>query len=157
MITLLETLVDGADGAYASKQDLRKLEHVFSSWPERKEAYLAIETKEQAIIDRAIKAMQNSKFFQEQAMNALGLDRCRRDMTLGLRAYSLAMLLQDEEMLKDRFIQWQKNILQAMGFQHYQGYKFLLEAVYAELPQKQADLLKPYIKIAQDAIAANNN
>jgi hypothetical protein len=155
VITLLEALVDGADGSYASKQDLRKLEHVISSWAERKDAYLAIEANEQAIIDRTIKVMEDGKFFQEEAMNALGVDRCRRDMTLGLRAYSLAMLLQDEEMLKDRFIQWQKNILQAMGLQQYQGYKFLLESVYVELPQQQADLLKPYIKIAQDAIAAN--
>ncbi|AFY95983.1 phycobilisome protein [Chamaesiphon minutus] len=154
MITLLEALVDGADGSYASKQDLRKLEHVISSWAERKEAYLAIEAKEKEILDRAIKAMEDSKIFQEQAMNALGVDRCRRDMTLGLRAYSLAMLLQDEEMLKERFIHWQKNILQAMGFRHYQGYKFLLEAIYVELPQAHADLLKPYIKIAQDAISA---
>jgi Phycobilisome protein len=154
MITLLETLVDGADGSYASKQDIRKLEHVISSWTERKEAYLAIETKEKQILDRAIKAMEDSKFFQQEEMNELGIDRCRRDMTLGLRAYSLAMLLQDEEMLKDRFIQWQKNILQAMGLRQYQGYKFLLEAVYVELSQPHADLLKPYIKIAQDAIAA---
>jgi Phycobilisome protein len=154
MITLLEALVDGADGSYASKQDIRKLEHAISSWAERKEAYLAIEAKEKAILDRAIKAMEDSKFFQEEAMSGLGVDRCRRDMTLGLRAYSLAMLLQDEEMLKERFIQWQKNILQAMGFRQYQGYKFLLEAVYIELPQAHADLLKPYIKIAQDAIAA---
>ncbi len=43
MITLLETLVDGADGAYASKQDLRNLEHAMSSWAERKAAYLAVE------------------------------------------------------------------------------------------------------------------
>jgi hypothetical protein len=155
MITLLEALVDGADGSYASKQDLRKLEHVISSWAERKEAYLAIEAKEQAIIDRTIKVMEDGKFFQEEAMNALGVDRCRRDMTLGLRAYSLAMLLQDEEMLKDRFIQWQKNILQAMGLHQYQGYKFLLESVYVELPKQQADLLKPYIKIAQDALVKN--
>ncbi|PSB56340.1 phycobilisome protein [Chamaesiphon polymorphus] len=154
MITLLEALVDGADGSYASKQDIRKLEHVISSWAERKEAYLAIESKEKEILDRAITAMEDSKFFQEEAMSELGIDRCRRDMTLGLRAYSLAMLLQDEEMLKDRFIHWQKNILQAMGLRQYQGYKFLLEAVYAELPQAHADLLKPYIKIAQDAIAA---
>jgi Phycobilisome protein len=155
MITLLEALVDGADGSYANKQDLRKLEHVMFSWAERKEAYLAIEAKETAIIDRAIKSLQDGRFFQEQAMNELGIERCRRDMTLGLRSYSLAMLLQDEEMLKDRFLYWQKNILQAMGFQQYQGYKFLLESVYVELPKQQADLLMPYIKLAQDAIAAN--
>jgi hypothetical protein len=85
----------------------------------------------------------------------LGVDRCRRDMTLALRSYALGMLLQDEEMLKDRVLYWQTNILQAMGFSHYQGYKFLLESIYIELPKSQADLLKPYVKLAADMIAAN--
>jgi hypothetical protein len=63
--------------------------------------------------------------------------------------------LQDEEMLKDRVLYWQTNILQAMGFRHYQGYKFLLESIYVELSKQHADLLKPYVKLAQDMIAAN--
>mgnify|MGYP003493221107 CR=1 FL=1 len=155
MITLLETLVEGADGSYASKQDIRNLEHVMSSWSERKEAYLAVEINEKLIIDRAIKSMEDSQVFQDQAMNNLGVDRCRRDMILGLRSYALGMLLQDEEMLKDRVLYWQANILQAMGFSQYQGYKFLLESIYLELPKQQADLLKPYVKLAQEMIAVN--
>jgi hypothetical protein len=155
MITLLETLIDGADGAYATTRDMRKLEHVMSTWNERKDTYLAVQAKEQVIIERTIAAMQDSQMFQEQAMNDYGLDRCRRDLTLGLRSYALAMLLQDEEMLKDRTIYWQKNILQAMGLQQYKGYKVLLESVYAELPKAQADLMMPFVKIAQDAIAFN--
>jgi Phycobilisome protein len=155
MITLLETLVDGADGSYASKQDIRNLEHVMSSWSERKEAYLSIEINEKSIIDRAIKSMEDSKVFEDKAMNKLGVDRCRRDMILALRSYALGMLLQDEEMLKDRVLYWQTNILQAMGFRQYQGYKFLMESIYLELPKQQADLLKPYVKLAQDMIAIN--
>jgi hypothetical protein len=155
MITLLETLVEGADGSYASKQDLRNLEHVMFSWSERKEAYLAVQSNEKSIIDRAMIAMQDSQGFKKQSMNELGVERCRRDMTLGLRSYALGMLLQDEEMLKDRVLYWQTNILQAMGFRQYQGYKFLLESIYVELPKQQADLLKPYVKLAQDMIAAN--
>ena len=58
MITLLETLVEGADGSYATKQDLRNLEHVMFSWAERKDAYLAVENSEKSIIDRAMILMQ---------------------------------------------------------------------------------------------------
>jgi Phycobilisome protein len=155
MITLLEELVEHADGSYANPKDLRALEHVMSSWIERKEAYLAIQSQEESIVDRSMKLMQNSQAFQDKAMNELGIDRCRRDMTLALRSYALGMLLQDEEMLKDRILYWQKNILQAMGFSHYEGYKFLLESIYAELTTKQADLLKPYVNLAIEMIAAN--
>lgn len=155
MITLLEELVERADGSYVNQQDLRALEHVMSTWSERKEAYTAIQEQEGAIVDRTIKMLQASPNYADKAMNNLGLDRCRRDMILALRSYALAMLLQDEEMLKDRVLYWQKNIIQAMGFSEYQGYKFLLEAIYVDLTPKQADLLKPYVKVAADMIADN--
>ena len=155
MITLLEELIERADGSYANKEDLRALEHMMASWSERKEAYLATQEKEESIVNGAIKRMQSSTGYADKAMNNLGIDRCRRDMTLALRSYALGMLLQDEEMLKDRVLYWQKNIIQAMGFSEYQGYKFLLESIYVELPTKQADLLKPYVKVAMDMIASN--
>ncbi|WP_310486908.1 phycobilisome protein [Chamaesiphon sp. VAR_69_metabat_338] len=155
MITLLEKLVDGADGAYASKQDLRNLEHAMFSWSERKDAYQAVENNEKAIIDRAMILIQSSKTAPDGAMSPGTLNRCRRDMTLALRAYALGMLLQDEEMLKDRFLYWQKNVLQAMGLHHYQGVKFVLESICLELPEAQANLFKPYFKLGQELVMSN--
>jgi Phycobilisome protein len=157
MITLLETLVDGADGAYASKQDLRNLEHVMFSWSERKEAYLAVQDREKLIIERALALIQPKKTAPgERVMDQATLDRCRRDMTLTLRSYALAMLLQDEEMLKDRFLYWQKNILQAMGLHNYQGIKYLLDSICAELPKEQSSLFQPYFKLGQETISSMN-
>jgi Phycobilisome protein len=155
MITLLEALVDGADGTYAEPQDLRKLEHVMLSWNERKEVYLAVQDKEQIIINRAIESLSSSQLFTAHDMGEKGLECCRRDMTLALRAYALAMLLQDEEMLKDRFINWQKNILQSMELAQFQGVKYVFESICIELSKEQANLLKPYFKIAQDMIMSN--
>lgn len=156
MITLLETLVDGADGAYANKQDLRNLEHAMFSWSERKAAYLAVQEREQSIIDRAIKLVQATKTApNDLKMDELTISRCRRDMTLTLRSYALAMLLQDEEMLKDRFLYWQKNIIQAMGLHNYQGIKLVLDSICVELPQEQASLFKPYFKIGHEMMMSN--
>jgi hypothetical protein len=157
MITLLETLVDGADGAYATKQDLRNLEHVMFSWADRKEAYLAIEANEKAIIDRASISLETNKTSptNRSKLDKATMERCRRDMTLMLRSYALAMLLQDEEMLKDRFLYWQKNVIRAMGLHHYQGAKFVLESIYAELPKEQANLVAPYFKLGQEMLDSN--
>ena len=118
MITILETLLEGAEGSYASTRDLRNLEHVMSSWSERKEAYLAVQANEESIIDRAMVMMQQGKPIQN---NPVTIEYCRRDLTLALRYYALGMLMQDEQMLKERFLYWQKNVLQAMGFHNYQG------------------------------------
>ncbi|WP_309742070.1 MULTISPECIES: phycobilisome protein [unclassified Chamaesiphon] len=157
MITLLEALVDGADGAYASKQDLRNLEHAMFSWSERKEAYLALQEREKSVIDRAIALMQPKKAAPgARAMDGAYLDRCRRDMTLTLRSYALAMLLQDEEMLKDRFLYWQRNILQSMGLHNYKGIEYLLESICAELPKEQSSLFQPYFKLGQETIVSMN-
>jgi hypothetical protein len=155
MITLLETLVEGADGSYASNQDIRNLEHAMFAWADRKEAYLAVQTSEKSIIDRAMTLMQASKNFPGGKLSAERLDSCRRDITLALRYYSLGMLLQDEEMLKDRFIYWQKNVLQAMGLHHYHGVQFVLESICIELPKEQANLFKPYFKLGQEMISSN--
>jgi Phycobilisome protein len=157
MITLLETLVDGADGSYASNQDIRNLEHAMFAWADRKEAYLAVQTNEKSIIDRAMVLMQTSTTFPGGKLSVERLDKCRRDITLALRYYALGMLLQDEEMLKDRFIYWQKNILQAMGLHHFNGVQFVLESICVELPKEQANLFKPYFKIGQDMISSNLN
>lgn len=158
MITLLEALVEGADGAYASKQDLRNLEHVMSSWSERKEAYLAIEANEKAIIDRAVRTIENDKLFTDtNRIDPAMLERCARDMTLTLRCYALGMLLQDEEMLKDRFIYWQRTILQAMNLSNYQGARFVYESICVELPKEQSKLFKPYFKVGQEMISAETS
>ena len=158
MITLLETLVEGADGAYATKQDLRNLEHAMFAWADRKEAYLAIQSNEKSIIDRAMASIQSSKPTADtKQIDPARLASCRRDITLALRYYALGMLLQDEEMLKDRFIYWQKNVLQAMGLHHYNGVQFVLESICVELPKEQANLFKPYFKLAQDMIMSEKN
>jgi Phycobilisome protein len=155
MITLLEELVDRASGAYIDRQDLNKLEHIMFSWAERKEVYLAVQAQEKAIIDRAVTLLTDSPGFPKKSANDTMMIRCRRDMTLALRYYALGMLLQDKEMLKERFIYWQKNILQAMDLHKYQGVNFVMQALYLELTDEQANLLKPYFKLGNDMISGN--
>lgn len=158
MITLLETLIEGAEGTYANAQDLRNLEHLMASWSERKDAYVAVQAKETVIIDRAMVLLHESQAAAgEKPIDKSRVELCRRDITLALRYYSLGMLLQDEEMLKDRFIYWQKNVIQAMGLHHYQGVKFVFKAVCEELTKEQANLLKPYFKLGQSMIMTDLN
>jgi Phycobilisome protein len=158
MITLLETLIEGAEGTYANAQDLRNLEHLMASWSERKDVYMTVQAKETVIIDRAMVLLNESQAIAgEKPIDKSRIGHCRRDITLALRYYSLGMLLQDEEMLKDRFIYWQKNVIQAMGLHHYQGVKFVFKAICEELTKEQANLLKPYFKLGQSMIMTDLN
>lgn len=152
MLAVLEELVENACGTYAGRQDLNKLEHLMSTWAIRKEAYVTVQSQEDAIVDLAMELMQKSSSFPK-ALDKSMLGLCRRDITLALRYYALGMLLQDEEMLKERFLYWQKNILRSMGLHHFQGVKFVLDAIYDKLPKEQADLFKPYFKLGNDMIS----
>jgi hypothetical protein len=158
MITLLETLIEGAEGTYANTQDLRNLEHLMASWSERKDVYVAVQAKETVIIDRAMVLLHESQALAgNKPIDKSRVDLCRRDITLALRYYALGMLLQDEEMLKDRFIYWQKNVIQAMGLHEFQGVKFVFKAICEELSKEQANLLKPYFKLGQSMIMTDLN
>jgi Phycobilisome protein len=153
MITLLENVLKNADGTYVNAKDFRLLDSALSSWQPRKQVYSAIERKEADIISYALTAMSNGDRFESRPLDKLGVDRCQRDMTLGLRCLALAMLLQDEEMLKDRVLYWQQNIFLAMQL-NYQGYKFLEQAIKAILPANQAELMSPYVQMAHEMMSA---
>lgn len=155
MLTLLENILDRADGSYVSAQDLRTIEQSLSSWHDRRDAYTAIQINEGEIIRRAIELMQDSDRFAAKPINQLGIDRCQRDMVLGLRSCALAMLLEDKEMLKDRVLYWQQNIFQAMNL-NYQGYKFIWQAARSVLSEKQAEQLKPYLRQAHELISGES-
>lgn len=152
MITLLENVLERADGTYVSAADLQLLDKALSSWKARKDAYNAVQTHEAEIIQQAVTAMRNGDRFDLKPMDNLGVDRCQRDMTMGLRCCALAMLLQDEEMLKDRVLYWQQNVFQAMKL-NYEGYRFLWHATKAQLPKEQAGLLGPYLQMAHEMMS----
>jgi len=152
MITLLENVLERADGNYVSAQDLRLLDKALSSWQARKDAYSTVQTHETEIIAQALEAMRTSDRFTAKPMDTLGVDRCQRDMTLGLRCCALAMLLEDPEMLKDRVLYWQQNIFLAMQL-NYHGYKFIWLALQEFLPKEQSELFSSYLKIAHELMS----
>ena len=152
MITLLENVLKRADGNYVSVQDLRLLDIALSSWQARKDTYSSIQAKEPEIINQAVEAMRSGDRFVSQPMDTLGVDRCQRDLTLGLRCCATAMLLEDSEMLKDRVLYWQQNIFLSMQL-NYHGYKFLWQSLQSQLPKEQSELLSPYLKMAHEMMS----
>lgn len=141
------------DGNYVSAQDLRLLDKALSSWQARKDTYSSIQAKEPEIINQAVELMRSGDRFVSKPVDKLGVERCQRDMTIGLRCCATAMLLEDAEMLKDRHLYWQQNIFLAMELNNYHGYKFIWLAVQAQLPKEQSELLSPYLKMAHEMMS----
>lgn len=148
MITLLENILKRNDGTYMNAQDLELIDKSLASWNSRKQAYNAIEAKETEIISVASDSMRKGTHFESSPVDKLGIDRCKRDMKMGLRLSALAMLLEDPEMFKDRILYWQQNVFLAMKLTNYMGYKYTGDAIKGLLPKAQADLITPYLQMA---------
>jgi hypothetical protein len=150
MITLLETVLERSDGAYINPDDLQALDQTIANWQSRRQAYDLIQTREEAIIDKALIRLSRSPFDATRRYQEDGADKCRRDMSIVLRSCATAMLLQDEELLKDRFLYWMQNIMRALQHQQTNDrvYQALEEGVQEILPTESASLIQPYLKMA---------
>ena len=69
-----------------------------------------------------------------------------------MRSCATAMLLQDEELLKDRFLYWMQNIMHALQKQQINAivYQSLQQAVGSHLPTQNAALLMPYLQLVRE-------
>lgn len=150
MLTLLENVLDRADGSYITPEDLRTLDGAIASWQQRRQTYDLLQTKENAILEQVMQQIIRTAPDVAAKVTVDGGNKCNRDMALVLRYCATAMLLQDEELLKDRLLYWMQNIMLALKNQRVNDfvYRSLQKSVQANLPKENADLLLPYLAIA---------
>ena len=150
MLTLLENVLDRADGSYITPEDLRILDGAIASWQQRRQTYDLLQTKENVILEQVMQQIINTAPDVAVKVTVDGGNKCNRDMALVLRYCATAMLLQDEELLKDRLLYWMQNIMLALKNQRVNDfvYRSLQKSVQANLPKENADLLMPYLAIA---------
>jgi len=150
MLTLLENVLDHADGSYITPEDLRTLDSAIASWQQRRQTYDLIQANENIILEQVMRQVQATVPDIAAKVTVDGGNKCNRDMALVLRYCATAMLLQDEELLKDRLLYWMQNIMLALKNQRLNDfvYRALQKSVQDNLPKNNADLLLPYIEIA---------
>lgn len=150
MLTLLENVLDRADGSYIKPEDLLTLDRSIASWQQRRKTYDLIQAKENIILEQVMQQIQSTAPNMAAKMTPDGVNKCNRDMALVLRYCATAMLLQDEELLKDRLLYWMQNIMVALQKQRLNNllYQTLQKSVQENLPAENANLLLPYLAIA---------
>ncbi|MCL1491660.1 MAG: phycocyanin [Pseudanabaena sp. Salubria-1] len=150
MLTLLENVLDRADGSYIKPEDLLTLDRSIASWQQRRKTYDLIQAKENIILEQVMQQIQSTAPNMAAKMTPDGVNKCNRDMALVLRYCATAMLLQDEELLKDRLLYWMQNIMVALQKQRLNNllYQTLQKSVQENLPTENANLLLPYLAIA---------
>ncbi|AFY38751.1 Phycocyanin [[Leptolyngbya] sp. PCC 7376] len=149
MITLLENLIERSDGSYFESQDLDVVEQSLQSWGDRRGAYQRIQELEADIVTKTLNRFkQDHEPLIRSAPDSI-LKKCQGDLSLVLRNCAMAMLLQDEELLKDRFLFWMQNIMRALRNQKFNVhiYQILQDIIQEELSPNDATLMLPYLKI----------
>ena len=150
MITLLENALERADGSYINPQDLQALDQTIAAWQIRRQTYDLVQAKESTIVAQVMGYIDQAAPTLPGRFMEDGTDRCQRDMTLVLRYCATAMLLQDEDLLKERFLYWMQNIMGALRRQKANDrlYKLLQQVIQEQLPPQNANLLLPYLVTA---------
>ncbi len=54
MLTLLENVLDRADGSYITPEDLQTLDSSMASWQQRRQTYDLIQSKENTILEQVM-------------------------------------------------------------------------------------------------------
>lgn len=155
MITLLENLIERSDGAYFEAKDLDLLEQGLQSWGDRRKTYQIIQDKEMAIVEKTLTRFQQENETLLRTAPESIFKKCQGDLISVLRHCAMAMLLQDEELLKDRFLYWMQNIMRALRNQKFNVhiYKILQDVIQEELPEQYANLMMPYLQITHQYLS----
>lgn len=145
MLSQLAHLSTKADGRYATAYELQFLKNYFKSFNLRISAYQKIKAAEAEIIQKVqakIKSI-NPNLFNNGSEDATS--KWRLDTMRVLRQTAAALLIDDAERLRNRFVVWFKTVLRALNVEESADitYKLMLETVSEYLTPEEAALFRP--------------
>lgn len=146
---LQQTIID-ADGRYLSSDELRPLEQYFETYQKRLDAYQEVSQKGNDLVLAALRkfARVHPEIIQRSGK------RCQFDMTQVLRYITLAVLLDDEFMFREKMMFWLDTMLRAHHKQDAccKAYHHLQEAAQEHLSASTAALVSPMINIVFESL-----
>lgn len=146
----IETLLDAAEDRYLKPEELTALGQYVTSLSDRLAVYRTLRDQEVQIMQPVVDQLQ-TQYAQEPTEK---LERCIKNALLVLRYCAMAMLLDDENFVRDRISGWLTEVTQVYNTQaiDQQLYR-LLEAKLAQtLSAAQVALLKPHLQTAQTVL-----
>jgi hypothetical protein len=155
MLTQLRRLSLVADGRYATDAELEFMDVYITSFDLRLSTYLQLQAAEVEMIQEVetkLQALDPSLFMR-------GIEDFRRkwkaDTVRTLRIAAVAMLIDDPERYKERFLYWFQTLMRAFKTQRSCNatYKLLQEAVRQRLAPAQADLICPVLELTRTMLS----
>jgi hypothetical protein len=144
-----------ADGRYLTRDEGQLLKDFAATLELRLAAMEEINAKEGRIIERAMKeVMRAYPDFKDKYPD--GPQKGMRDMTFVLRYAAHAMLRNDPRFFEDTVLAWLSTILRGVGLRSNliaDSYRAVERFATEELSAPVADLIKPFIQMATNALS----
>lgn len=150
MTQAIEALLIEAEGKYLTAEALDPIKTYVKGWPERRSAYQQLRSSEKTIVLDTLKELQRER----PTLSPQVLELCKRDLVLALRHCAMAMLLQEEELLQERLIEWLEEQVRLYDLQDLYTalYRLLQQTLKQQLSPGNLELIRPYVTQAQVAL-----
>ena len=154
MLSQLEKLSLNTDGRYASDEELQFVGDYMQSFSLRLQTYQQLQSVEAAIVQQVeAKLRSRDPNFFRSSNDDLSA-KWKRDTVRVLRYSAVAMLMNDPETLRERFLFWFQTIMKAFGAQKSCNatYEAMQDVVKQHLTPIQASLFCPLLEINRQVL-----
>ena len=147
-------LMQQSEGRYLRPDELKTLQGYVEGIPKRVRLYQVLQAKEQELVERVMEKFQQMMPHLPRQYGHLAWERCRRDLSMVWRYCCLAMLLNDEDYLRDKLLYWLETILKSfkMRDQCQPAYKLMLDSLSAVFGPEESEAIRPYVLLAKSML-----
>lgn len=157
MLHKLHQLSIKADARYAKDAELEFIDSYINSFNIRLAAYQKIQSVEREIVDAVYQRLlqNNPQFFDKGGQDYTR--KWRQDTTRVLRFAAMALLYDDVDLYKDRFLYWFQTLMYAFNTQENcnQTYTVMKEVVKEMLPTAHANLFCPFLEVTRTVLSTS--
>jgi len=146
----LEQLILNVEGRYFKPEELSRIHGFLTAWPERTQLYRLIRDQEDTLVQATLTLLKG----EVVGLNGRTVELCDQDLRLVLRHCSLAMLLEDGELVKERLVEWLEDQarLYDLSSTYEKALRLLQTSLKKHLPSNLVDALRPYLTQVQVAL-----
>lgn len=149
MLNQIQRLSQEADGRYATDEELRFLLEYARSFELRVQTYQKLQAAESAIVQQVYAKVRSIDPTLFRHGNEDISTKWKRDTLRVLRYSAAAMLIDDPESLRERFLFWFQTIMRAFNAQKACGvtYTVMQDVIKQVLTPSEASLILPILEV----------
>ncbi len=154
MVSPLEQMLIEAEARYLTPEQLEQLKAYVLGWPKRLHVYRAVREGESQMVSRTLDTLQK----EMPNLSPQTVNLCQQHLLLLLRQSALAMLLQDENLLKERLIEWMEEEVRLYGLQSVYEvvHRTFQQELRKHLTPGELEFIRPWITQVQAALLSLN-